>query len=65
MRLLQIFGDQRAAAAIEYGLLAALIAVAGIGAFTATGDGVESTMNDAADALPDPGVGGGGAPPTP
>jgi pilus assembly protein Flp/PilA len=62
MRLRQFFSHQRGATAIEYGLLVALIAIAGITAFTATGEGVESTMTDAADAMPTPGAGGPSVP---
>ncbi len=40
--------DNKAATAIEYGLIAALIAVAGITAFTAVGNGVKGTFNNAA-----------------
>jgi pilus assembly protein Flp/PilA len=36
------------ATAIEYGLIAALIAVAGIAAFQAVGTGVQGTFNNAA-----------------
>lgn len=37
--------DTKAATAIEYGLIAALIAVAGITAMTAVGESVEGTFN--------------------
>ena len=37
--------DTKAATAIEYGLIAALIAVAGITAMSAVGDSVSSTFN--------------------
>ena len=37
--------DTKAATAIEYGLIAALIAVAGITAMTAVGSGVKATFN--------------------
>ncbi len=39
--------DTKAATAIEYGLIAALIAVAGIGAFGIVGDSVEQTFTTA------------------
>ena len=39
--------DESGATAIEYGLIAALIAVAGITAFDALGDQVSATFNDA------------------
>ena len=38
--------DTKAATAIEYGLIAALIAVAGIAAMGAVGNGVKQTFND-------------------
>ena len=38
--------DTKAATAIEYGLIAALIAVAGITAMTAVGGGVKNTFNE-------------------
>lgn len=38
--------DTRAATAIEYGLIAALIAVAGITAMGAVGTGVQKTFNN-------------------
>ncbi len=38
--------DNKAATAIEYGLIAALIAVAGITAMTAVGQGVSKTFNN-------------------
>ena len=38
--------DTKAATAIEYGLIAALIAVAGITAMTSVGKGVSSTFNN-------------------
>jgi len=43
--------NTKAATAIEYGLIAALIAVAGITAMGAVGDGIQSTFNNVADAL--------------
>ena len=38
--------DTKAATAIEYGLIAALIAVAGITAMSAVGGGVKNTFTD-------------------
>ncbi|APZ98926.1 pilin [Sphingopyxis sp. QXT-31] len=38
--------DNKAATAIEYGLIAALIAVAGITAMTSVGKGVSNTFNN-------------------
>lgn len=43
--------DNKAATAIEYGLIAALIAVAGIAAMTAVGQSVSSTFGTVDDAL--------------
>jgi pilus assembly protein Flp/PilA len=44
--------DQSGATAIEYGLIAALIAVAAIGAMGAVGGGVKNTLTKAKDAMP-------------
>ena len=44
----KLFKNNKGATAIEYGLIAALIAVAGITAFEAVGTGVQGTFNDAA-----------------
>jgi pilus assembly protein Flp/PilA len=38
--------SRKAATAIEYGLLAALIAVAGVGAFTGVGTQIKKTFNN-------------------
>ena len=43
--------NSKGATAIEYGLIAALIAVAGIAAFQAVGSDVRGTFNEAAAAL--------------
>ena len=43
--------DESGATAIEYGLLAALISVAGVGAFTAVGTSLQGTFNTAASKL--------------
>jgi pilus assembly protein Flp/PilA len=43
--------DVKAATAIEYGLIAALIAVAGITAMGAVGNGVSNTFNSVSDEL--------------
>ena len=45
---LKMIRDSKGATAIEYGLIAALIAVAGIAAFQAVGSGVRGTFNEAA-----------------
>jgi pilus assembly protein Flp/PilA len=44
----KLFRNDKGATAIEYGLIAALIAVAGITAFQAVGTGIQGTFNDAA-----------------
>ena len=44
---LDLMRQTRGATAIEYGLIAALIAVAGISAFQAVGTGVKGTFNNA------------------
>ncbi|MCJ8157619.1 Flp family type IVb pilin [Sphingomonas sp. LaA6.9] len=43
--------DSKAATAIEYGLIAALIAVAGVSAFQVLGTQISTTMNNAADKM--------------
>lgn len=43
--------DNKAATAIEYGLIAALIAVAGVGAFSALGGQIGTTLNNATAAM--------------
>jgi pilus assembly protein Flp/PilA len=43
--------NSKGATAIEYGLIAALIAVAGITAFTAVGTGVSGTFTNASNKL--------------
>ena len=44
----KLFNNTKGATAIEYGLIAALIAVAGITAFGAVGTSLQGTFNDAA-----------------
>jgi pilus assembly protein Flp/PilA len=46
--LKSIFKSERGATAIEYGLIAALIAVVCIGAFTAIGNNMRGTLNKVA-----------------
>lgn len=46
-KLRNFIRNSRGATAIEYGLIAALIAVAGITAFTSVGSGVKKTFNNA------------------
>ncbi|MEC5292103.1 MULTISPECIES: Flp family type IVb pilin [unclassified Aurantimonas] len=51
-KLIVKFGkDESGATAIEYGLIAALIGVAIIGAAGALGDGLKATFNDITDAI--------------
>jgi pilus assembly protein Flp/PilA len=42
----RIFGDQKGATAIEYGLIAALIAVAAIGAMQGVGSSLNKTFSN-------------------
>lgn len=44
--IVSFFKDESGATAIEYGLIAALIAVAAIGAITAVGDGLNDTFGE-------------------
>lgn len=50
-KLLSLLRSTRAATAIEYGLIAALIAVAGIGAFGVVGNSVSTTFQTAGDEM--------------
>ncbi|MDL1983392.1 MAG: Flp family type IVb pilin [Deltaproteobacteria bacterium] len=52
-RLISFFKDEEGVTAIEYSIIAALIAVAIIGAVTTVGGDVTQTFNDVAGALPD------------
>jgi pilus assembly protein Flp/PilA len=50
MSLLSLFiNDEVGATAIEYGLIASMIAIAGIVAFTALGDTINATFADISD----------------
>jgi pilus assembly protein Flp/PilA len=49
--LVKLFKDENGATAIEYGLIAALISVAAIGAMTALGTQLSTTFNDVTDSL--------------
>lgn len=51
MQMATFWRATRGATAIEYGLIAALIAVAGIAAFTKVGSGVKNTFNNASSKL--------------
>jgi len=46
--LRKLLGNNKGATAIEYGLIAALIAVAGVAAFQTLGTSIRGTMNNAA-----------------
>lgn len=47
----KFFKDNKGATAIEYGLIAALIAVAAIGAMSSLGGNLENTFNSVSDNL--------------
>ncbi len=49
--LKSFFNDESGATAIEYGLIAALVAVAAIGAFTAVGSALKNIFNKVAATL--------------
>jgi pilus assembly protein Flp/PilA len=51
MRLYQLFRNESGATAIEYGLIAALIAVVVVSALTTTGTKLKSTFNTVATSL--------------
>ena len=44
--VLKVFSDEEGATAIEYGLIAALIAVAAVGAMSGLGDQISKTFNN-------------------
>ena len=46
-KMMKLIRDENGATAIEYGLIAALIAVAGIAAFSAVGSSLRKTFNAA------------------
>jgi pilus assembly protein Flp/PilA len=48
-RFIQLCRDSKAATAIEYGLIAALIAVAAIGAMTGLGNQLKTTFTNVGD----------------
>ena len=50
-KILKLIKDNSGATAIEYGLIAALISVAAIGALGAIGTNLSSTFDDVADNL--------------
>ncbi|MFN9109940.1 MAG: Flp family type IVb pilin [Bacteroidota bacterium] len=49
--MIRLFKDEDGATAIEYGLIAALISVAAIGAMTALGDGLNTTFTTVSSSL--------------
>ncbi|NUS99627.1 MAG: Flp family type IVb pilin [Sphingomonas sp.] len=50
-RFVKLMNDSKGATAIEYGLLAALIAVAAIGALRSVGTKLDSTFTNASNAM--------------
>jgi len=50
-KFLKLFRNEKGATAIEYGLIAALIAVAAIGAMGAIGSNLSSTFEEVSDEL--------------
>lgn len=50
-KFLKLFREEEGATAIEYGLIAALIAVAAIGAMTSVGQKLNSTFNNVSSSL--------------
>ena len=60
----RLFKDESGATMIEYGLIAALISVAAIGALTAMGGSLQTMFNTVSTAL-ETAVGGGGGGTTP
>lgn len=58
----KLFKSDKGATAIEYGLIAALIAVAAIGAMTTLGGSLKNTFNNVSNGLQTaPAAGGNGA----
>ena len=51
--LCAVFCDERGATAIEYGLIAALVSVAAIGAFTAMGSSLDTMFTSVSNVLAD------------
>ncbi|MDX2113705.1 MAG: Flp family type IVb pilin [Alphaproteobacteria bacterium] len=49
--IIRLFKEEEGATAIEYGLIAALISVAAIGAMTALGDGLNTTFTSVSSEL--------------
>lgn len=53
-KLLKFNADTRAVTALEYGMIAALVAVVAIGGFKSLGTGLSATMNSVATSLASP-----------
>ena len=51
MMILELLGNEDGATAIEYGLIAALIAVAAIAAMGSVGNGLSNTFNDVSNGM--------------
>jgi len=51
LKFLKLIKNEKGATAIEYGLIAALIAVAAIGAMSSVGSKLGETFNNVSDAL--------------
>ena len=51
VKFLKLIKNEKGATAIEYGLIAALIAVAAIGAMTSVGQKLSSTFNNVSSSL--------------
>lgn len=50
-KLLKFNSDERAVTALEYGMIAALIAVVAIGGFSTLGKGLSTTLNNVNSAI--------------
>ena len=50
-KIIKVLKNEKGATAIEYGLIAALIAVAAIGAMTSVGQKLNSTFNNVSSSL--------------
>ncbi len=61
----RLLSEDRGATAIEYGLIAGLIAVVIIGALTVTGTSLNTVFENVSTKLEETAGGGGGAPATP
>ena len=57
-KLVKFFKDEEGATAIEYALIAALVSIAAIAAWTATGTAIDTTMNTVSTEITNAGGGG-------